>query len=292
MVVYADVVFLVNLAMDFMVLLAAARTAAIEVAVPRLLAGACFGSAFSVLTLLAPGSALDTWWGKTLAGATMVYLSFHPVNFKLWATLSAYFLGYSFLVAGATFAILALFVPTSHVVRWWVLPVGGLLALAVSQLARNVMSPAWPVQSMKLHIGLAGHNAECTGLVDTGNRLVDPLTGGPVVVVQYTVLAPLLPPTLKLLLDRTDPDIVGAIQAAGNLEGWSTRFRLIPYSTVGSSGIMLALRVDWLALAGPRGKCIRRNALVALSWNQLSPDGAFTALIQPRLLEHMTEGSP
>ncbi|MGB9868218.1 MAG: sigma-E processing peptidase SpoIIGA [Bacillota bacterium] len=291
MVVYADVVFLINLAMDLLILLASARTAGVEVALPRVMAGACFGSAFSVLALLAPGSPLDTWWAKTLAGAVMVLVSFNPATPKLLAVLSAYFLGYSFLVAGATFAVLALFSTNSPVVRWWVLPAGGVLALGISQGARRALAPAWPGESVRVRIDIAGGTTECIGLVDTGNRLVDPLTGQPVIIVQSRVISQLFPVVISSLLEREEPDMVGAIQAAGELEGWRTRFRLIPYSTVGSTGVMVAVRVDWLGLSCSRGSWNRRNALVALSWRELSPDGSFAALIQPRLLDRAWEGS-
>ncbi|HHV79823.1 MAG TPA: sigma-E processing peptidase SpoIIGA [Firmicutes bacterium] len=283
MIVYADIVFIVNFVMDFLILMATGRTAVAETAPSRLAMGSLFGSACSILSLLASNSALDSWWVKLAAGGCMVFLSFRPVSLKLWAKLCAHFLAYSFLVAGSAFALSAIFIPPADSFRWWLLPAGGMLALMVSQVARSVTQQRWPVSPIDTLIRLDGKCLRCKGLVDTGNHFIDPLTGKPVVVMEYSTLKPLLPEAVARHLEGNKPDVFAAIQAAGSV-GWKTRFRLLPFTSVGSRGTMLAVKLDELVFTGIGGTKARKGLLAAVSWQNLSPDGSYSLLIQPKLL--------
>ena len=124
---------------------------------------------------------------------------------------------------------------------------------------------------MPLELTWNGRALKLLALRDTGHTLTDPLTGGPVVVVEGRALAALLPgldPDLSLQpveqLARAREQVPGAA------------FQLLPYRAVGvDRGLLLALRLDravWGEVAVDR-------CLAALSPTPLSDGGVYQALV-------------
>ena len=82
-----------------------------------------------------------------------------------------------------------------------------------------------------------------TALYDTGNNLVDPVTGEGVLILDA--------PAAQKLTGLTASQLRAPVEAMGALPG----LRLIPYHTVGNSGFLLALRLSQ-AKIGDRQKCV------------------------------------
>ena len=113
-----------------------------------------------------------------------------------------------------------------------------------------------------------------SALVDTGNTLADPVSGRPVMVAEGERLAGLFPQDCRPSPgDLRDP--AAALTRLGK-GAWRSRFRLLPYRSVGvDRGLLLAVRMDSLELDGRRGG----PALVALSPTPVSDGGGYQALI-------------
>ena len=93
-----------------------------------------------------------------------------------------------------------------------------------------------------------GRRAEYRGFVDTGNGLVDPISGRAVMLVEDCVLK-------ELVSDKC---------TAENLPEWadSVRLRIIPYTGVSGEGYFNALVLDRAYIDG---KCIERAIIAACS---------------------------
>ena len=103
-----------------------------------------------------------------------------------------------------------------------------------------------------------------TALQDTGNSLIDPLTGRSVLVVGADVAKKLLGLTREQLSMPAE-----AIVSAG-VPG----LRLIPYRTVGQAGgMLLGLRLQDVKIGHWKG-----SSLVAFAPEGLSEEGAYQAL--------------
>lgn len=111
---------------------------------------------------------------------------------------------------------------------------GGCAATAAAALAAGgVRRRALEEQRIRLRIGTRMGKTEVDALVDTGNRLREPLSGLPVVIVGRRSLAGLLDPScLGTLPDRLPPG-----------------FRVVRYGVLGGQGEMLCFR--------PESVCIR-----------------------------------
>ena len=108
---------------------------------------------------------------------------------------------------------------------------------------------------------------------DTGCTLRDPVTGGPVLVLERRALDPLWTPPVRDILAQPLPPEEKMARLHG--EGSGRRFTLLPFTAVGTaSGLLLAVYSDYIELAGRR----HRRALLALSDGPLSDGGGYQAL--------------
>lgn len=91
-------------------------------------------------------------------------------------------------------------------------------------------------------------------LLDTGNQLKDPMTGRPVIVVEYTSLKPLLPVQLHPFFEADgDADIWEILSSLGGC-GAASRFCAIPFQSLGKTEgcflVTVPMKCCWSRMAG------------------------------------------
>lgn len=126
------------------------------------------------------------------------------------------------------------------------------------------------------HFGFRGHNGtsyvpielnyrgkllQLTALQDTGNTLRDPITGRPVLVVGADAA--------HKLTGLTKEQLQRPVETMGAIPG----LQLIPYSSVGSCGFLLALRLQNVRIGKWQG-----SSLVAFAPEGLGSEGVYQAL--------------
>ncbi|MDO5142795.1 MAG: sigma-E processing peptidase SpoIIGA [Eubacteriales bacterium] len=250
MVVYLDVLFGVNLLMDYITLLAAARLGGACVRRWRLLAGAATGALYAMLAAVQPW--LAVWPLRLLAGGGMCAAAF--AGQRAFGRLCALY-----LVVAAGFAGLAgaLGTAAGRQLRYgagyyFVVPLRVLLlAAAVSYAVSGVLlrddarHGVLRREVERLTIRFAGREQAVRVLHDTGNALTEPVGGRPVVVLERAVGEALLgvdglPPDAVAQLDSLPPDLAG-------------RCGLLPYHAVGTEhGLLLYFRPDAVCRADGR----------------------------------------
>lgn len=263
MVIYLDVLAVVNLAMDYLLLLATARIAGVFVPRLRLLLGAATGAAYAVCAVLPATTFLQSGLCEIAAGIGMVALVFAPCKGRL-VRVAVVFALVSCACAGA---VMALGQATGAMLR-----VGGAYYLDVPL---RVVIPAallcWCASGI-LFRGTAGQNgAERPSaqaelrfadrrtrvhlLCDTGNTLCEPVTGRPALLLDRAAAARLLPAELAGVVSGLRSDNAGD-QMASLPDAWRTRFCLLPYRAVGQSGgLLLAFRLDDVHLEAGTTDC-------------------------------------
>lgn len=130
-----------------------------------------------------------------------------------------------------------------------------------------------------------GDDSVCfEALVDTGNRLRDPVSGAPAIIVELDALSPALPLALAHALRHWQvhgqplPDMAVAVSGTP----WSARFRIVPYSSVGTDkGMMVGFRPDSVKVENGIGSVMTSRAIVCVSPSQLSPDRRYRGLVNP-----------
>lgn len=276
--IYIDSLFLLNLIVDYLLLLATAKLAGEPIHRFRLALGAILGGLYAAVVCLPALDFLARPLYKLAMAVFMVLLGFGGSRRLLRALLV--FFGISCAFGGGIFAI-------------------GLLGGRGLSLKNGILYSAMDLRILLLsaafcYVGftmlfhrVARHTARelapavltlgekrvaLTALVDTGNTLTDPATGRPVMVAEGEKLSPLLPENLG---PDALHDPIGALERLSR-SGEGRRFRLLPYQAVGvECGMLLALRLDRAQV----GAEDYGGILVALSPTRLSDGGGYSALV-------------
>jgi len=112
-----------------------------------------------------------------------------------------------------------------------------------------------------VELSYQGKNMQLIALRDTGNTLVDPISGRQVLVVGADVA--------QKLTGLTKEQLHKPVESMGSIPG----LRLIPYRGVGSSGFLLGMRFQNVKIGSWQG-----SSLVAFAPEWLHPEGTYQAL--------------
>ena len=279
-VVYIDALFLLNLIVNYLLLLAAAKLAGEPLRRLRLAAGAALGGLYAAAIFFPGMGFLTNPLCKLGAAVLMLLTGFGGSRRLLRVTLV--FFGLSCAFGGGIFAIGLLGgrgLTLRNGVLYSVMDLRilllsaavcyAVLTLVFRRTARHGRREVLPAVLI-----LEGRRVAVNALVDTGNTLTDPVTGRPVMVAEGSRLSPLLPGE-RVLDEKALRDPVGTLERLSR-GGRGRRFRLLPYQAVGvECGMLLALRLDDARV----GAEDYGGILVALSPNPVSDGGGYSALI-------------
>lgn len=263
-VIYADTLFLINFAADYLALLAAGKIAAARLRRGRLALSAAAGALWAVLAAATGSPVLCSAPAKIAVGALMAALPFWRGGFPLRETLL--FFAFSALLGGAAAAL------SGGAVSLKALAAAFAGSLALSELALRGLGRRAVGGLVHIELRRAGRSASFTALRDTGNALRDPISGDGVIIAEASAILPLFDgKTGEILLKRG----LSAADKAARLASGPARWRVIPYSSVGvEGGLLLAFRPDAAYLDGKK----RPGLLVALSPTPLSEGGGYSAI--------------
>lgn len=279
-VVYIDALFLLNLIVNYLLLLAAAKLAGEPLRRLRLAAGAALGGLYAA-AIFFPGLGFLTHPLCKLGAAVLMLLTGFGGSRRLLRVTLVFF-GLSCAFGGGIFAIGLLGgrgLTLRNGVLYSVMDLRilllsaavcyAVLTLVFRRTARHGRREVLPAVLI-----LEGRRVAVNALVDTGNTLTDPVTGRPVMVAEGSRLSPLLPGE-RVLDENALRDPVGTLERLSR-GGRGRRFRLLPYQAVGvECGMLLALRLDDARV----GAEDYGGILVALSPNPVSDGGGYSALI-------------
>nr|WP_294468587.1 sigma-E processing peptidase SpoIIGA [uncultured Sellimonas sp.] len=250
--IYIDVFFLVNFMMDYLLLAASARMLCAGFKRRRVLMGAFAGALLTCLVILIPAGGILKLLICHVAVTTVMLLTGIPVN-----SAREFVKAFLMLYAGA-FLLGGIFSFFGQYIRT------GSLFFLFAVISYEVMQGIWEfwrlIQRQNRYLceavlEQAGEQVRLCALIDTGNRLTDPLTGQPVCIVERQAAAPLLADTQKI--------------------------RSIAFRSMGNEHAMLDLvQVDSLCLYGKKKKRVC-GAWIGLADTTISGDGSYRMLVNP-----------
>lgn len=292
-VVYIDVLFAVNMILDYFILLTVSRMLHRQDKRLRLLAGAGVGALYALFIFLPEMGVLYTAGLKALLSVGIVLAAYRFSTIKSFLQLLGLFYLVSFLFGGLIFAFYLFCTPPGMLMRNGVVyfdlsPVTLILAsggcyVAVVLLSRLVRRHEERFYSLSITVG--EKTISISAMLDTGNSLCDPLSGTPVLVAEYGAVQSLLPKALRPAFQT------GALQYLTQLHGtgWENRLRMVPYGGLnGKGGVLPAFRPDELAVLSKKRIRKTRDVFIAVCGGRLSSDGRYRALLTPVLLNKIS----
>lgn len=299
MVVYADMVFLLNLCIDGLILWLTAAIRRQRTPFWRIAAAAVIGATYAVWHLWQPLTLIYTFGGKLLVSILMVTMAMGfraPLAFI--RNLGTFYL-ISFVTGGGMFALHYLLGAGLEagggvllsVTSGWGSPVSWVFVLVAFPLVwlytrvsfRSLQDRQVVHQYLTaVAITVEGVRLECIGLVDTGNQLRDPISRTPVMMVELGRLTKVLPVEMVQMAQNRDWNALGK----GLSPDWLTRVRLIPYrGAAGDGGMMLAFKPDRVDLQQKGTWVESGQVLIGLDVGRLSSDGSYQAILHPAAMQ-------
>lgn len=262
MPVYADVLFVTNGFVNYLMLLCTMRFLNFKTGRVRLLLGSIVGSIFSLKIFLPP----FPFWAEILSrlfiSITIVLISFKLISVITFIKSFTAFFTVNFLFSGIIIALIYLFNPTNlyydngviyYNISFTLLFILSTISFTIIQIADKVLSRKTKSQNI-YHVTVTYNNSSISGrgLVDTGNCLKETFSGAPVIIADYTYIKSIVPESITSYLNNN------------NLQ-FRQPIRMIPVSTVNGSGLLPAFKADMVIIKGVNKTFSNSNIYIAVS---------------------------
>lgn len=264
-VIYVDVLFIINFFMTFFLLQITAKLCKNPSPMPRMIIASVIGGLYSMIILLDKLPEIVVLLSKFIAAGIIVLVAFRFSRARLYFISVGIFLFSSFVVLGVVVGIYMLFdidsiAVNNSAIYFDVSAAGiilaGLVAYILSSIAMRLYNRVLTKRELyTLVIENKGRSVTMLAMLDTGNRLREPFSNTPVIVVKGDLVS----------------DIVG-----------DSKIRYIPASSIGSRTLLTSFKPDRILLKSSKNTEVITNAYVALSYN-LNSDG-FSAVLNPEIL--------
>ncbi len=276
--VYADILVIVNLYIDFFLLWCVQKTLGLAVKGRRLVLGALTGGSLSLLALLETPPLISFFCGFVSALA-VTGAAFCPIHPRTFCKAAACFWAFSLGLAGFFLFLIRFFAPNrmavlGNAVYFDLSPLTLFLctcgAYAVFYVGGKLLPRGSPaVRYLSVTVENQGVSVKLWAKTDTGSNLREPFSGLPVIVCQAGSLKAAAPPGLA-----------GPLGGAPLPQG----LRLIPFETLGGTGVLPAFRPQRVFVTKTRAAL---DCWIAVSEKNLSA-GQFNALLNPDLFPEGT----
>lgn len=246
--IYIDVLFFINFVLDSTLLVITGRFSGKNLSPLRIVAGGLVGGIYSVSVFFASLSFLSSGIIKIAVSALMICISFSFSSAKEFFRLLLCFYLSAFLMGGTVAAVFyflgrpgimsngVYYFPLSTLQLMFVgLPLGMVLSLHLKKTKNRLMSFG---KHCTVTIICGENKLTSEGLIDTGCSLTDPYFNRPAIII--------------------DPEMVQKLFAQ------PPPFRLIPYSTIRSGGLLKAFSPDLCIIYSAENEFVC-NCTVAIS---------------------------
>ncbi len=267
-VVYADLLFLIDFSMDLLTFYIVSKILRRRISFPRMVSASAMGGVYSVASLPLERSIFSFIFGIFVCFVMCMtaLLGKRWENFTKMPLYTGLFFVVSSLLGGMMTAFYSLLnrnplTPEAdkNDLSLWVFAIGALASGAATLMGSNLMSKTSKARHGDLKIVIGGRQGKFSGLSDSGNLLRDPIGGKAVIVLDCDKAGR----TFPLLFCRE-----GAIPSE-----LAVRVRMIPVRTASGSGLLTAVRPDKITLTCD-GEEREIDALVAASKEKISCSGS------------------
>ncbi|MGE5329216.1 MAG: sigma-E processing peptidase SpoIIGA [Deltaproteobacteria bacterium] len=297
MTVYIDVIFLENIAINFLILAVTGYVSRFKASSVKLLIGSFIGAMYVLVGFLPDMEVYFSITAKVLISFVMVAVTFWPEKIKDFIKLTLFFYLVSFVFGGAVVGLYYLINPKGGMVSNGIYNISGfpIKTLLVSIIfAYIVIKICWDIiKSKAIHenlmvsvsIEFEHKKVMIDALIDTGNSLRDPISNIPVIVVEFEAVKDILPEEVKSIFINEEETNLDFVVEEISKTGWASRFRLIPFNSLGKiNGMLIGFRPDRVEV---KLKDERKNfdeIVIGIYNRLLSGDESYKALLSLELV--------
>lgn len=291
MTVYIDVLLLENIAINFVILAVTSHFSRAKASLTRLLIGASIGAIYVLVVLLPGFQTYFTLLAKLMLSFLIIAVTFWPEKLKEFIRVTTIFYLVSFVFGGAAFALFyfsksggTLYNGVYYIDSF---PVKTLIAALI--IAYLVIRISWDFVRSKLNkenimvpvsIKFKDRAISMKALIDTGNSLKDPISNLPVIVVEFSAVKEILPDEICKLFDGGNENNFELLSTAVESSDWASRFRLIPFTSLGQeNGMLVGFKPDGIEIGNDIQSRNHGDVIVGIYNRHLSRDQSYEALL-------------
>jgi stage II sporulation protein GA (sporulation sigma-E factor processing peptidase) len=300
MTIYIDAIWFLNWIFDTSLLVWTAVLLKNQIKWIRVITGGLVGSLVVWLYITPYSYLADQIWLKSMVSILMILAAFGFRNIRAFikkiVTLYAVTFTFGGILLGShyffSFKVTEYFNGFTSgsgsfgdPVSWIFVIVGFPLAWHFSKKHINILDLAkWnKEQRVKMFVEINGVSFESEGLVDTGNQLLDPLSGSPVTIISLYGKESLLPAAVTKLVESGLKNM--NVDFTGFPDGWQEKMRIIPCKVVGNeSQLLIAFKPDMLSIQVANEYRAVHKCLISFTMQQLSGEGLFDSIVHPKMV--------
>lgn len=262
--VYIDSLFFINFTMNLYVLLLTNRKLGRTATRLRMVLGAAIGAAGYCIALLIPCymPLVKNLCLFSAVSILMVKMTFRQKGLRAFLRICVTMLLYTFLLGGCLMFLFrkSLFLQKHAFGIWGIMGSGGIICLLTTYFMERYSRKKEVL--CNVYLKNKGHTLNVKALVDTGNSLVEPISGKPVSILEKEAM--------EILLGTEEP----------------TGFRVVPYHSIGKeNGILQAYEIPEMVIESNGMKKICKNIYIGISEAHVSAGTNYRMIIHPKLME-------
>lgn len=282
MTLYVDIIFLENVFMNSIILLATCVILKDKISIIRNIISSVIGAIYAIIIYISHMKIYSNIFLKLILSFVIVYIAFKPVNIKSFLKHLIIFYLTSFTFGGVAFALLYFVKPGDILLQDGVLigtyPIkmilsGGIVGFIIITISFKNIKGRLSKKDMYCSVKL-NENKTITAIIDTGNFLRDPISKRPVIVAEAGVLIGLFP---EKILNNTMNIINGKDI---ELDEYSSKIRMIPFKSLGKDdGLLLGIKIDKVNIEYQDMEHTLKNVIIGIYNGKLSRSGKYTGLV-------------
>ena len=290
MTIYIDVVFLENLVMNSIILIASGIILKKKLKWIRILLASSLGAIYTIIGYISVLQIYSNLVLKVILSILIIYIAFNPQTVKqLWKDLLIFYLT-SFVFGGVAFALIYVVKPQDILMKNGLFlgtyPLKTVLLAAI--VAFIIIIAAFAIVKTKfskkdmfcdVEVELNNKIIKTRAMIDTGNLLKEPITNTPVIVLEHTLLYECVP---KEILDNLESILGGELVKIPEevRNEYISKLKLIPFVSLGKqNGMLVGIKADSLKIIQDDQEKENKNVIVGIYNKSLTKRGEYRALV-------------
>lgn len=277
-VIYIDILFCINLFINYFILLATSKILNISTKLYRLLLAATFGAFYSLVIFLPYFSNVLLFLSFLICSVVIILICFNFSSFKAFIKILVCFFIINLSFAGSLILLRRLFNIKAIIIKNGILyfdfsPITFIVSCIISYIIIRIAQMLnikfrYKNNTIPIQVFFNGKHLNLSSKLDTGNNLVEPFSSLPVIIVKKQ--------SLEKFLNCRELFSANLVK--------KLKVRMIPYKSVGKAGgILKGFKADYVCIFNEK-TMNKRDAYIAICENNILPD-EFDALLNPALLD-------
>ncbi|WP_048602577.1 sigma-E processing peptidase SpoIIGA [Rubeoparvulum massiliense] len=301
MVVYLDLFLILNGGFNLVLLYFTGRFRQQRISWWRLLLAALIGALYALMILTPTWTFLLSLPIKVLVAAFMCWIAFGFRQFRFYFQILLTFFLLSFSVGGGILGLHYMAQTSGTAYQGVLISWGDGSTISFSILLLGVVLVLWSQirerslrekESMlkqwivEVEIVLFQERITCNALVDTGNRLVDPFSGVPVMLVELKLLQELLPEPIRRLVEQQEQVTMEKLMEVPH--EYLPLVRFIPFQGASKGRhLLIAIKPTRLTFVYQGEQRIIEQVWVGIHPEVLATEGSFQAILHPHMIKEL-----